>query len=160
MKVKVMEKYLQMKIYSDFSFEDNRLKTCSRVLLEKKLSKSKIALITSAGFYRPEQKAFDTEKKLGDLSFRLINKDTDLKSLKIAHSHYDHTDGQLDPNVLLPLDILRTLEKNQVIGAMAENHYSFSGFILDVKALKESLSKDIANLLKSEGVDIAILSPA
>ena len=83
-----------------------------------------------------------------------------METLKIAHSHYDHTDALLDPNVVMPLKGLNRLKDERVIGSVADHHYSFSGFILDVIGLKENLTRMILKDLKEQGVDCVVLSPA
>jgi hypothetical protein len=56
---------------------------------KKRLSESKIAVMTTGGVYVEGQKPFETD---GDWSFREIPLDTPLDQLRIAHTHYDPTE--------------------------------------------------------------------
>ncbi len=67
-------------------------------VLEKPLSQSRIAVVTTADFFRPEQPPFDPSIRSGDYSFREISVETDLDTLQIAHvvlpiSSFAETEG-------------------------------------------------------------------
>ena len=100
-------------------------------VLEKPLSQSRIAAMTTAAFFRPEQAAFDRSIRGGDYSFREIPLETNLDTLQIAHKSdaFDHSGIERDKNLAFPLDRLRELEAEGRIGRVALRHYSFMGSI-------------------------------
>ena len=60
--------------------------------LTKPLRQSKLAVVTTAAFYLANQESFDDSVKGGDVSFRMIPRDTDLAELRIGHRS-----GAFDP---------------------------------------------------------------
>src|SRR5574337_799140 len=99
--------------------------------LRKPLSESKIAVVTSAAFYGPDQKAFDPTVRGGDYSYREIAEDVRLETLQIGHKSdaFDHSGIERDKNLALPLDRLRELKQERCIGDVAPRHYSLMGSI-------------------------------
>ncbi len=73
------------------------------------------------------------------------------------HGGFDNTYGNKNPNVILPVDILRELEKEKVIGALYNKIYSTSGNGTSLKN-SQSFGAEIANRLKSNGVNAVILT--
>lgn len=159
MKMRNVELYLQKNFDADFNFEDNRDNPIALSKLNKSLSASKVALVSSGGLYHHSEEAFDTDLNLGDTSFRTLHKDIKFEDVRIAHSHYDHKFALEDMNVVMPLKPLSLLKEEGVIGSVAEHHYSFCGFILDTKSFKENF-QSIIETLKKDGVDVVILGPA
>lgn len=159
MKMRNVELYLQKKFDKSFAFEDNRDKAIDLVHLKKDLSEARVALVSSGGLYDKDDKAFDTEARLGDTSYRAISKDVNLQDLKIAHTHYDHGSALEDMNVVMPLDALKALKDEGTIGSLSDTHYSFSGFILDTETFKSQIPKMMVQM-KKEGVDVVVLAPA
>ncbi|MEW6298130.1 MAG: glycine/sarcosine/betaine reductase selenoprotein B family protein, partial [Thermodesulfobacteriota bacterium] len=90
--------------------------------LRKPLSQCRLALIASGGIYVTGQVAFHFKD---DTSFRVIPKDVRTADLRTAHFAYDQTDARRDPNVVFPIDTLRRLEREGVIGALADHAYTF-----------------------------------
>ena len=72
---------------------------------KKRLSESKVAVLTTGGIYVEGQEPFNTD---GDWSFREIPLDTPLDQLRLAHTHYD-TVGVADAvDALLAIHPLRS----------------------------------------------------
>ena len=80
--------------------------------LRKPLSESRIAVVTSAAFYGPDQKPFDPTIRGGDYSYREIPQDVALETLQIGHKSdaFDHVGIERDKNLALPLDRLREMQ--------------------------------------------------
>jgi D-proline reductase (dithiol) PrdB len=97
--------------------------------LNKPLSELRVALGTSGGVYVKTQPPFDMISHAGDDSVRWIPGHADSRDLRFAHDHYDHTDADQDPNCMFPLDRLRELAAEKVIGSVAAEHVSFMGFV-------------------------------
>jgi len=127
--------------------------------LQVPMSQARVALLTSAGAYLEGQDAFDVADPHGDPSFRLLPGDVDLGRLRFAHSHYDTARAEQDPNVVLPLDRLRELAADGAVGSVAAAHVGMMGFNPDPARLVEESAPRIADLLREEGVDVALLTP-
>ena len=93
--------------------------------LEKPLSEARVAVVTTAAFFRRDQPPFDTTIRGGDHSYRVIPADTDLRTLQIAHRSdaFDIRGITSDKNLALPLDRLKSLAEEGVIGSVAPRHY-------------------------------------
>lgn len=65
----------------------------------------------------------------GDSSYRVIAADVDLTALQIAHrsSAFDVRGIEADKNLALPLDRLKSLARQHIIGIVAPRHFSFMG---------------------------------
>ena len=130
-------------------------------VLAKPLSQSRIAAVTTAAFFRPEQAPFDPSIRGGDYSFREIPLETNLHTLQIAHKSdaFDHSGIERDKNLALPLDRLRELEAKGRIGKVALRHYSFMGSISAPSRLLSSTAPEVARRLAEDAVDGVLLTP-
>ena len=129
--------------------------------LEKPLSEARIAVVTTAAFYRPDQTPFDNSIRGGDFSCREIPLDTNLDSLAIAHKSdaFDHTGLEIDKNLALPLDRLRELAAEGRIGSVAPRHFSFMGSIPAPRRLVDITAPEVAAKLREDRVDGVLLTP-
>lgn len=126
----------------------------------KKLSESKVALVTSCGIYRQDtQLPFNAWNHYGDPSFREIHKDTPHDRLQIAHSHYDHKYAKSDLNCILPIDHFISFEKEGTIGSFYPWIYSFMGYNPQPKQLMEESIPVIISRMKNDNVDAVLLTP-
>lgn len=126
---------------------------------ERELAKSNIAIVTAAGVHLREQEPFNIADELGDLGFRIIPPDAETASLMVTHHHYDHTDADSDINVVFPLDVLRELEADQVIGGLARKHIGYMGYTMQLKAMYEGTAPEIANEIdKGSRADAVVLT--
>lgn len=125
------------------------------------LDQTRVAVITTAAFYLPHQPPFNSKIKGGDVSFREIPFDVDLNSLLNGHKSdaFDHSGIALDPNLALPLDRLREMEREELIGAVNHRHFSFMGSITAPGRLVAKSAPELAALLRKDGVDVALLTP-
>jgi len=122
-------------------------------------SEQTFALVTSGGLYLKEhQPHFDTVSIHGDTSFREIPKTVLQEELAIAHSHYDHSLAEQDINIIFPIHRLIELEKENIIGKVAEIHYSFS-YVNDVVTLVTGTIPEFLSRIRAEGVDVLLLVP-
>jgi len=83
--------------------------------LAKPVSQCRLALVGSGGIYRTGQVAFHHRD---DVSFRVIDSDTPAHEPRASHFAYDLTDARRDPNVVFPLDGLRQLVREGVLGVL------------------------------------------
>jgi D-proline reductase (dithiol) PrdB len=98
----------------------------------------------------------------GDPTFRTIDGATIASDYKITHDYYDHTDAEKDLNIIFPLDRLRELQQEGVIGQLADTHYSFMGHIdgRHIATLIGQAAKQVMEKLKQDQVDVVLLTPA
>src|SRR5262249_52428440 len=90
--------------------------------LKKPLWDSTVVLISTGGVHLGSDRPF---KLNSDSSFRVIPKDSRPGDLAISHQSYDRTDALNDINLVFPIERLRELENEGVIGRLAEDHYGF-----------------------------------
>lgn len=129
--------------------------------LKKSITESRVALVTSAGLVSKGDKPFDETVKGGDYSYRIISKETDVSTLKEFHRSdtFDHSGILQDPNLAFPLDRLKEMERDQEIGSVAPQHFSFMGSITAPGRLRKYTAPQAADLLVQDQVDIALLIP-
>ena len=124
--------------------------------LRKPLSGSRLGLIGSGGIYRSGQVAFHYND---DFSYRVIPSDTPTGELRATHFAYDLTDARSDPNVVFPLDPLRGLVEEGVLGELAEHAYAFMGGIYSARKVRDVLAPELARRMVEAEVDLALLVP-
>lgn len=133
--------------------------------LAKPLRECTVALLSTAGIARNDDKPFDQEGERrnpwwGDPTFRTIPLGTTEKDIRLYHLHIDPRFGEADLDVVLPMRRLVELEAEGVVGRAAPTHYSTMGYILEPEELVETTAPAIAALMHGEGVDAAALVPA
>lgn len=124
--------------------------------LRKPLSQCRLGLVASGGIYASGQVAFHFKD---DVSFRAIPTTIKTSELRTAHFAYDQTDARKDPNVVFPLDTLRRLVQEGVVGALAKNFFTFMGGVYSARRVAEELAPRITESLLAEKVDVALLVP-
>ncbi len=120
------------------------------------LRERRVAILTSAGLHRVGDRAFSTV----DLSYRVIPGTTRADELTMTHSsiHFDRTGFREDVNVVFPIDRLRELESEGVIGSVADYHYSLMGAGWPPSAIEPTM-RELASMLREDGVDAVCLAP-
>ena len=120
------------------------------------LGERRVAIISTAGLHRKEDRPFTFDP--GDY-YRVIPGNIQANELIMSHvsTNFDRSGFQKDWNVIFPLDRLRELQDQGVIGSIAEYHYSFMGAHDPVPM--ESTARSLAGFLKKDGVDAALLIP-
>lgn len=129
--------------------------------VKKKLSKSKIALVTTAGIHHDYQKPFNMDDPTGDASFRIIDTETIERDYVITHDYYDHRDADKDLNIIFPLTRLKEMAGVRIIGSVAKQHFSFMGHITG-SHLDELIKKNapkVADSFMQDHVDAVLLTP-
>ncbi len=126
------------------------------VPLAKALTDCRLGLVASGGIYRRGQIAFHFKD---DLSYREIAADTPVSELRVTHFAYDMTAARSDPNVVFPLETLRSLVSVGRIGELAPRALTFMGGIYSVRKVRELLAPAIADAFVRDEVDVAMLVP-
>jgi D-proline reductase (dithiol) PrdB len=127
--------------------------------MRKPLAGCSIALVSTAGVHLKSQSAHDLLNPHGDASFREIPGDTPATAIAVDHSHYDTSDANADPNCVFPIDRLRELADEGIIGAVAPLHFGFMGFIPDGRLLRDTTAPIVAERLSNQGTDAVVLTP-
>ncbi len=129
--------------------------------LRKPLAESRVALVTSAGLVVPGDEPFEETVKGGDWSYRVIPGDVDVQSLEKHHrsDSFDHGGIEADRNMALPLERLRELVEDGVVGEVAPRHVSLMGSITAPGRLVKQTVPKVVELLAGDGVDVVLLVP-
>ena len=130
--------------------------------ISKKLIDSKVAIISSAGLVvKNVQKPFDTSLKMGDTSFRIIPSNISPKELEEHHKSntFDHSGVRSNPFSVMPINHLKSLKEEGIIGSFSSQHISVMGSIINTSKLVKNTIPEIVSFLTKEKVDIALLIP-
>lgn len=123
------------------------------------LGEMRVALVGSCGLSIPGQAPFDESNPLGDSTFRWIPGEKPLPAWRIDHGHYDPAAAREDYNSVFPIDALRELSEEHVIGALAPRHVSFMGYQTDPWTFLANAGEEIVDGLRSHAVDGVLLVP-
>lgn len=156
----IEEDFIRRKVLPDFAWvsfdeptEPNRLK--------KPISQCRVALITTSGAYLPaNQERFETKKRLGDDTSRIIPNGTAPEEIALAHPGYDTRRAKEDLDTVFPYQLLNRFAEQGLIGEAAPRHFSFMGFVPRPERLIWKSAPNVSHLLKEDGVDLAILVPS
>ena len=120
------------------------------------LSRRRLAIVTTAGLMRRG----DDPYALASGEYRVIPGDTDGRDLLMSHSsvNFDRSGFQQDVNVVFPVDRARELVDAGRLGSLGGFHYSFMGASLDAEGYEPD-ARELAGLLRRDGVDAVLLSP-
>lgn len=125
----------------------------------RKLSEMTIAIVSTAGVHLKEQEPFNTQ---GDDTWRHLPGDLNSADLIITHGapeeHYDRSQAQQDINVIFPIDRLRELAAQGVIGAVSEKHWSLMGYSLRLKKYYDETAPAVAKEIERSPVDAVLLT--
>jgi D-proline reductase (dithiol) PrdB len=124
--------------------------------LRRPLSTSRLGLVASGGIYITGQVAFHYKD---DMSWRVIPTDVKTTDLRATHFAYDLTDARQDPNVVFPIDTLRGLVSEGVIGTLAANAYTFMGGIYSARRVQQELAPQLLERLLAEHVEAVLFVP-
>ena len=133
--------------------------------VRKPLAESKLALVSTAGLSMRGDAPFDMEMERqkptqGDSSWRRLRSDASSATVEANHLHIDTGYIERDLNVALPLDRVRELAGEGVIGSLSDSHYSIMGYQgNDSSTLENRSAPEIAAAMQSEEVDLALLAP-
>ncbi len=125
----------------------------------KDMSKAKIALVTSGGivpFGNPDHIAASSAQNFGEYDITGV---MDLKEgeYQTAHGGYDQTYANQDADRVLPVDVLRDIEKEGRIGSLHHLFYTTVGNGTAV-ANSKKFGTEMGKRLKAAGVDAVILT--
>jgi len=131
---------------------------------KKPLSELRVAIVSTAGVVEKRDRPFDIEGEKrnpwwGDPSYRIIDIDCQTRDVDVQHTHINTRFPEQDFNCVFPLDRLKQAAAQGLIGDVAPRHYSIMGYQLDTTELMRDSAPRIADHLRSDEVDLALLIP-
>ena len=125
----------------------------------KDMTKTKIALVTSGGIVpkgNPDHIAASSAKNYGEYDITGVTDLTEA-TYQTAHGGYDQTYANIDADRVLPVDVLRDLEKEGKIGSLHKFFYSTVGNGTAVTSAKQ-WGTEIGQKLRNAQVQAVILT--
>jgi betaine reductase len=125
----------------------------------ERLSEATIALVTSGGIVpkgNPDHIESSSASRYGRYDISGIMS-LSAQSYETAHGGYDPTYANEDPHRVLPLDVVRDLEREGVIGRLYPYYFATVGNGTAVASARD-FAREIARELISNGVQAVILS--
>ena len=125
----------------------------------KDISKAKIAIVTSGGIVpkgNPDHIESSSASKYGKYDIDGVS-DLTADTHETAHGGYDPVYANEDADRVIPVDVLRELEKEGVIGELHRYFYTTTGngtSVANSKAFASEFAKELIN----DGVDAVILT--
>ena len=122
------------------------------------LAQRRVAIISTAGLHTRGDRPFGTGP--ASMDYRVIPADVNAGELVMSHMsvNFDRSGFQEDWNVAFPIDRLKELLRDHIIGSIAKFHYSFMGAVSPITNY-EPKARELAQLLRNDNVDAVLLSP-
>ncbi len=121
----------------------------------RELKETAFALVSTAGVHLREQEPFNVD---GDNSWRLIPGDVQAYQLMVTHEHYDHSDADKDINCIFPIDRLRELAQEGIIGGVSDKHLGFMGYSQHLRDLYGRSAPEMAKIILRSKADAVLLT--
>ena len=121
------------------------------------LREARVAIVTSAALTRS-----GGVSKWGFEDFHFETLPDDARDLELGHlsPNFDRSGFAADLNVVYPVDRLRDLADQGVIGSVADHHYAFAGNQPEgLSALRMDTGPACAKKMVEDGVDVVLLTP-
>jgi D-proline reductase (dithiol) PrdB len=120
------------------------------------LRERRVAIVSTAGLVGRQDRPFQRDP---DDFYRVIPGDVQANDLVMSHmaTSFDRTGFQRDWNVVFPLDRLREMEAEGIIGSLGDFHYSYNSVRAQPNAPEPI--REIAGLLKKDNVNAVLLFP-
>ncbi len=125
----------------------------------KDLGAATIALVTDGGLMpkgNPDKIESSGATKFGKYYLGTSER-LNAADFEVNHAGYDHVFVEQDPNRLVPLDVMRELEKEKIIGKLHDYFYTTAGVATQVENARK-FGRAIAADLKASGVSGVILT--
>jgi len=123
------------------------------------ITKARVALVTSGGivpFGNPDRIEASSASKYGEYDIDGVD-DLTKATYETAHGGYDPVYANDDSDRVLPVDVLRDMEKAGQIGSLHNKFYTTTGNGTAVKS-SAAFAQEFAVKLKNDGVDAVILT--
>jgi len=123
------------------------------------IRRAKIALVTDGGLVpkgNPDEIEMRTATRFGKYGLKGVDS-LRPEDYEVRHMGYDSVFVRQDPNRLVPVDVMRDLEREGAIGKLHEEFYSTTGVANIVETMRR-IGQKIAEELKASGVSGVILT--
>ncbi len=137
---------------------DLRNKEIYLTVPEKDLSECTVGLFTTGGVHLKSDTPFDIDNEHGDPTYRTIDMSANSTDLMITHTHYNHVEADKDVNCIFPIDRLRELKDQGIIGNIAPYSYNIMGFNPDPSDLINKTAPTLAKKYSEDGVDLLFMT--
>ncbi len=128
--------------------------------LPRPLAECCVSMLTSGGVSHCSMPGFDPDAR-NDHRVDAVDRDASTGDFEINDSYYNHEDADKDLNCVFPLDRLKELAANGVIGSVAPRFWSgFMGRIYNRTKLVEESIPAFIEKLREDAVDILVTAPA
>lgn len=128
----------------------------TRLIAGPPLAARRIAIVTTAGLHLRGDRFFEAGR--GD--FRVIPGDVEPGELVMSQTSttFDRSGFQEDVNVVFPLDRLREMRGEGLIGSLADRHFAFIGSATEAEAIRPHAA-EVGRALLADGVTGAVILP-
>jgi D-proline reductase (dithiol) PrdB len=125
------------------------------------LAASRLTLVSSCGVHMKTDPPLDVCHPFGDFRFSRVSSHAKHDDLIIHQLKYPHDDADLDINVIFPIERLRELSQEGILGGLTPNFFSFIGYNMDPGKFERTVAADIARaVMDEERADCVLLAPA
>lgn len=125
--------------------------------VEKPLSESRLGMISTAGTYLQGQVAYHYKD---DTSIRAIANDAPIDKIRFSHITENYlVEARKDSGTVFPLESLKTLEAEGVIGELAAEFLTCMGGIYSQKRVVDELIPNLEAAVKKQNLDLLLLVP-
>ena len=121
----------------------------------RELNQSVFALVSTAGVHLRDQEPYNIE---GDNTWRVLPEDVQAGQLMVTHDHYDHHDADQDINCVFPIDRMRELAAEGIIGGVANKHLGFMGYSQRLREIYEQVAPEMAKLILRSNADAVLMT--
>ena len=94
-----------------------------------------------------------------DIGLVAIDADVDPDELRATHFAYDLTDARQDINVVFPIDALRTLVADGLVGELAPQLFTCMGGIYSQRRVRDDLAPALVQRCQDDEIDVVLLVP-
>lgn len=155
--VEALRDHYQKRGYPPYRWTVNT--TAPLTPLAKPLRECRVSMLTSGGISHRSRPPFNPDAQ-DDLRLDAVDSAVSPAELEVNDSYYDTRDARKDLNVVFPLERLRELARDGVIGSVASRLWSgFMGRIYR-RSLVAETAPVFGRELARDGVDVVVLVPA
>lgn len=123
--------------------------------LDKPLSQARLGLLSTSGAYAVGQRAYHYKD---DTSIRAIPSATPPADIRFSHITENYlVDAKRDPETIFPLDTLRELRDEGVIGELADEVYSCMGGVYSQRRVREETAPAVLAACQRQRINCALL---
>lgn len=128
--------------------------------LNKPMGDCRVSMLTSGGISHCTMPGFNPDAR-NDHRLDEVDQETSSRDFQINDSYYNHDDADQDINCVFPIDRLREMAADGMIGSIAPRFWSgFMGRIYNRTKLIQESAPAFIEKLREDAVDILVTAPA